>query len=201
MPEKGGHDSLRGEFESAALIDAACPGFCPRPIAWGTFALVQDLHFCVFTFYKLEEALPDIDFLCEQLSALHSHLSPNGKFGFHVTTYNGNLPQKNDWSDSWEMFFAAGLKHVLKLREERAGSCPELDALLPALFDKVIPRLLRPLETNGRKVAPVLVHGDLWRANTAAVKDSKGRGVIYNAASFYAHKECKSPGKGFNNES
>lgn len=201
MPGRDGHDSLRGEFESATLIDSASPGLCPNPIAWGTFKSLPDVHFCVFTFYQLEEALPDIDFLCEQLSVLHNHSSPNGKFGFHVTTYNGNLAQKNDWNDSWEMFFAAGLKHVLNLREERAGPCTELDQLLPGLFDKVIPRLLRPLETDGHKVTPVLVHGDLGRGNTAAVVDSKGRGVVFDAASFYAHRECKSSYRGFNQHS
>lgn len=191
MQGKNGNDSLKGEFESATLIDARCPGVCPNPIAWGTFKLVSDHHYCIFTFYDLQDHLPDIDYLCEQLSVLHSNLSPNGKFGFHVTTYNGNLPQKNDWCDSWEDFFTAGLKHVLSLREDRAGPCTELDELLPSLFEQVIPRLLHPLETDGRKIKPVLVHGDLWCGNTAAVKDSPGRGVVWNPASFYAHKECE----------
>lgn len=85
------------------------------------------------------------------------------------------------------------MKDVLRIREERAGPSSELEELLPALFEKVIPRLLQPLETGGRKVTPVLVHGNLWRGNVAAVKDSPGRGVIFDSASFFAHNECMFP--------
>jgi protein-ribulosamine 3-kinase len=31
--------------------------------------------------------------------------------------------------------------------------------LLPAFFEKVIPRLLRPLETGENSIKPVLIHG------------------------------------------
>jgi hypothetical protein len=62
--------------------------------------------------------------------------------------------------------------------------------LLPALFDKVIPRLLRPLESNGRKVEPSLVHGDLWYGN-AAVIDETGDPIVFDPSSFWAHNECK----------
>ena len=117
-------------------------------------------------------------------------MAPDGRFGFHCTTYNGNLPQDNTWSDSWEAFFENGLRHVLKVREERAGLSAELDALLPALFEKVIPRLLRPLESNDRKVQPSLVHGDLWCGNVA-VDSSTGYPIVFDPASFYAHNECK----------
>lgn len=85
------------------------------------------------------------------------------------------------------------MKDVLRIREERSGPSSALEELLPALFEKVIPRLLRPLETGGRKLAPVLVHGNLWRGNVAAVKDSPGRGVIFDSASFFAHNECIFP--------
>ncbi|KAI0895594.1 Fructosamine kinase-domain-containing protein [Annulohypoxylon nitens] len=41
------------------------------------------------------------------------------------------------------------------------------DGLLPPLFNRVIPRLLRPLESEGRIIQPSLVHGDLcfWAHN------------------------------------
>jgi fructosamine-3-kinase len=31
---------------------------------------------------------------------VHSE-SPTGKFGFHVNTYAGNLPQMVEWESSW----------------------------------------------------------------------------------------------------
>ncbi|KAL2151692.1 hypothetical protein VTH82DRAFT_6790 [Thermothelomyces myriococcoides] len=126
---------------------------------------------------------------CEKLARLHrTHTSPNGKFGFHCTTYNGDIPQDNSWTDTWEAFFANGLRHVLKLRDKRAGPDGRLNSLLPALFDKVIPRLLRPLETNGRRVKPVLIHGDLWFGN-CAVERGTGKVLVFDPAAFYGHNE------------
>ncbi|KAK1827409.1 hypothetical protein QBC39DRAFT_334173 [Podospora conica] len=70
------------------------------------------------------------------------------KFGLHCTTYIGDIPQDNTWSSSWEEFFARGLRRVLAVREDRAGPDAELESVLATLFDKVIPRLLRPLESD-----------------------------------------------------
>ena len=124
------------------------------------------------------------------MARLHSsHTSPEGKFGFHCTTYNGDLPQDNTWFDSWEVFFDNGLRHVLRVREERAGPNAELDELLPSLFDKVIPRLLRPLESDGRKIEPSLVHGDMWCGNVANVEGPE-EGIVFDPSSFWAHNEC-----------
>jgi protein-ribulosamine 3-kinase len=144
-------------------------------------------------FYDFAEGVLEPISFCEKLARLHSsHTSPEGKFGFHCVTYNGNLPQDNTWFDSWEAFFDNGLRHVLKVREERAGPNPELDTLLPPLFDKVIPRLLRPLESGGRKIQPSLVHGDLWCGNAGIINESTEEGIVYDPSSFWAHNECMS---------
>lgn len=112
-----------------------------------------------------------------------------------MVTYNVDLPQDNTWSPSWEAFFIQGLRHVLRLREERAGGSPclELDSLLPDMFDKVIPRLLRPLETGGIRIKPSLVHGDIWCENAAVAADNvdtAGKGLIFDPSSFWGHNEC-----------
>ncbi|VUC29167.1 unnamed protein product [Clonostachys rosea] len=185
-----GREALKGEFTATSAIHERVPGFCPKPIAWGTFANDADAHFYICKFYDFQgEDIPDPEDICEQLAILHNSESPNGKFGFECVTYNGNLPQDNTWFDNWEAFFAHGLRHVLNLREERGGTCAELDDLLPHLFDVVIPRLLRPLESDGRKVKPSLVHGDLWYGNTGITSDTKA--VVYDPASFWAHNECR----------
>ena len=113
-----------------------------------------------------------------------------GDFGFHVTTYNGSLPQENTWQNSWEKFFVRGLRHMFALNEEAGGGCEALENLKPGLFEKVIPRLLRPLETNGNTVTPVLVHGDLWCGN-ASVRQEDNAPIIFDPSSFWAHNECK----------
>ncbi|KAK4161153.1 Fructosamine/Ketosamine-3-kinase [Cladorrhinum sp. PSN259] len=185
-----GREALRGEFEGTSTIYAATPDFCPKPIAWGSLETQDDAHFYLCKFYELTEGVPEPASFCAKLARLHlTANSPEGKFGFHCTTYNGDLPQDNTWHDSWEEFFANGLRHVLNVREERAGPHEELDAALPDLFDKVIPRLLRPLETKGRKVTPTLVHGDLWCGNASIVDEETEEGIVYDPASFYAHNE------------
>jgi fructosamine-3-kinase len=182
---------VKGEYEATSAIYAIIPDFCPKPIAWGSLKDYQDAHFYLCEFYDFTEGVPKPNNFCKKLARLHwSHSSPDGKFGFHCTTYNGDLPQDNTWCDSWETFFANGLRHVLKIREERAGPNAGLDALLPALFEKVIPRLLRPPESNGRKIQPSLIHGDLWYGNTAIVAKT-GTPIIFDPASFWAHNECE----------
>ncbi|KAK4445762.1 Fructosamine/Ketosamine-3-kinase [Podospora aff. communis PSN243] len=185
-----GREALKGEFAATSAIYAITPDFCPKPIAWGSFQHTPDEHFYICKFYNFGEGVPEPVSFCEKLARLHSsHTSPEGKFGFHCTTYNGNLPQDNTWFDSWVKFFDNGLRHVLNLREERGGPSEELNSLLPALFGKVIPRLLRPLETGGRKVVPALVHGDLWCGNAGIIDEDTEEGIVYDPSSFWAHNE------------
>lgn len=53
------------------------------------------------------------------------------------------------------------MRHALDLEIERKGPSEELGVLSGALFERVIPRLLRPLENHSRTVNPSLIHGDL----------------------------------------
>ncbi|KAG5661055.1 hypothetical protein KAF25_002698 [Fusarium avenaceum] len=115
-------------------------------------------------------------------------VSPTGKFGFHITTYAGNLPQFVAWEDSWETFFAKSMRQALDLEVERKGPSEELEILSRALFEKVIPRLLRPLESGGRTVKPSLVHGDLWYANSGIDVDND-QPLVFDACCFFAHNE------------
>ena len=68
-----------------------------------------------------------------------------------------------------------------------------MDALLPDLFGKVIPRLLRPLESEGRTLTPALAHGDLWCGNTGVVDEVTGDAMVFDPACFWAHNECIPP--------
>ncbi|KAK8061558.1 hypothetical protein PG994_007924, partial [Apiospora phragmitis] len=187
-----GRESLRGDFESTAAIYAITPEFCPKPIALGTLQSDPDSHFYICKFYDLvEKELPAPKAFGSSLAKLHSsHTSPSGQFGFHVVTYNGDLPQDNTWSESWEAFLLNGFQHVLRIREQRGGKCSELDVLLPDFFEKGVPRLLRPLETNGNHIEPSLIHGDLWWCGNAAMVDEDTKeGIIYDPASFWSHNE------------
>lgn len=52
-------------------------------------------------------------------------------------------------------------------REERVRRAhdAELVQLKKTFFDKVLPRYLHPLESEGRSIHPCLLHGDLWPGN------------------------------------
>jgi fructosamine-3-kinase len=135
--------------------------------------------------------MPDPENFGALLSKLHQKsVSPTGQFGFHMTTYAGNLPQFVGWEDSWETFFAKTMRQALDLEIQRKGPSEELDVLSDALFQRVIPRLLRPLENEGRAVKPSLIHGDLWYANAGIDIDS-GQPLVFDACCFFAHNECE----------
>ncbi len=180
---------LRGEFESMRAIAKVVPTFVPTPIAWGTYAAHPSIHFFLCAFQDLSDDSLDIAKFCEKVAQMHlKSVSPTGQYGFHVTTHHGNLPQNNKWNDSWESFFAEGLKSMFELEEQTQGTSSAIEELRGPLFGKVIPRLLRPLETGGRKIKPSLIHGDLWYGNASTDLDLD-EPMVYDACSFYAHNE------------
>ena len=182
---------MKGEYESTLAIHNVQGDFTPKPVAQGSFQKLQDTHYYICKFYELAEELPEPSKFCANVAALHSKsLSPNGKFGFHVVTYNGDLPQDNGYTDTWEDFFTKGFNHMVGLNIERGGPWKEIESLQSDMVSKVIPRLLRPLEANGRSIQPSLVHGDLWCGNTA-VDIATDLPLIYDPSSFYAHNECE----------
>jgi len=102
----GAKDMAMGEFESAQAIYDVIPVFTPRPIAQGPYKSHPDKYFLLFEFRSMAGQQPSPDEFATNLAAMHQKsTSPNGKLGFHVTTYPGNLPQATDWEDSWEVFF------------------------------------------------------------------------------------------------
>jgi Fructosamine kinase len=66
----------------------------------------------------MTEELPEIETFTANVARLHhSSVSPNGKFGFPVTTYMGPLPQDNTWCDTWEEYFKRGMIRMLQLTD------------------------------------------------------------------------------------
>jgi fructosamine-3-kinase len=183
-------DMVVGEYESMNAIHNVLPGFVPKPVAWGTCEAKPNTHFLICEFREMTTDMPEPNKFAALLAGVHQKSqSPTGKFGFHVTTYAGNLPQYVGWEDSWQAFFTKSLRRALSLEMERKGPSEELDILIPVLFDKVIPRLLSPLESEGRKVKPSLVHGDLWYANSG-IDVATGQPLVFDACCFFAHNEC-----------
>lgn len=176
-----GRDMLSSEFESMKAIYHLAPDFAPKPIAWGTCESIPDTHFFISEFRDMLPDMPDLDKFAARLPTLHqTSKSPSGKFGFHFTTHAGNLPQYTGWEDSWETFFSKSMRQALDLEIQAKGYDPEFDTLIPTIFDKVIPRLLRPLGNGGRSLKPSLVHGDLWFANSG-IDCETGAPMVFDA--------------------
>lgn len=137
----------------------------------------------------MTEELPDINRFTANVARLHlNSVSPNGKYGFHTTTYMGPLPQDNTWCDTWEEFFIRGMKRMLLLEEKAQGYNEELKELTTKMYEKVIPRLLRPL-TVLNSIKPVLIHGDLWYGN-CCTDNATDQPIVFDACAFWAHNEC-----------
>lgn len=181
-----------GEYASMRALHKVVPDFVPEPIGYGSYASNPNIHFFISAFVNMEEGVPEIQAFVEKLAELHNNgIAPNGKYGFPVPTYKGNIPQYTDWHATWEEAFHHSMEWFVYAEEKAQGPDAEMPTLCHGLFAKVIPRLLRPLETGGRQIQPRLIHGDLWAGNAATCADTR-KPVIYDGACLYAHNECQS---------
>lgn len=181
---------VSSEYQAMSILYKVVPEMVAEPIGWGAYEEMEDTYFFVVRFHELTGDIPDVSDFPAMIAEMHKRgVSPDGKFGLDLITYGGNKPQYFPPSDTWEECFSQGMRSLLEQEEATHGPDDELTELKAALFDKIIPRLLRPLETEGRKLTPSLVHGDLWDGN-ASVDVNTGTPMIFDATVFYAHNEC-----------
>ena len=128
--------------------------------------------------------------LASSLANLHKQSqSPCGKFGFHIRTWHGAIDQAVDsYDESWAVIFARHLRHIMDTVEPKMSCFPGFKILCDLIMSVIVPRLLQPLQENGRYLKPSLVHGDCWDGNTA-LDFPDGRARIFDVCSFYAHNE------------
>lgn len=158
-----GRGMMRGEFASMRALHETAPDMAPKPITWGTYRTTEDVHFFLCAFHAMDAELCSLDTFPEMLAGLHRRgaARSNGKFGFPVTTYQGRLAQDMTWCDTWEESFSRNLDLYFEHELEAQGPDEELSMLRRVIMERVVPRLLRPMETGGRRVTPTLIHGDL----------------------------------------
>ena len=180
-----------GEYEGQRALHAIIPNNIPFPIAYGKFELDESKHFYIAEFHDMRESVPKPQQLVPVLKQLHGGpTSPMGKFGFPITTYKGYFPLQCSWCDSWEEFFSRQFRAELAWEAGIRGANPEIEELAKELFAKVIPRLLRPLQTGGRAIRPTLCHGDLWQGNVE-IDVGTHQPILYDSCAVYAHNECE----------
>ena len=107
-----------GEFESLKAMHAVVPTFIPIVYAWGPLKKGPG-YFLLAEFREVGQQPPDPPKLTMRLAELHKNSeSPTGKFGFHVTTCHGNLPQYVGWEESWTVMFSKILSRAMDLDQE-----------------------------------------------------------------------------------
>ena len=101
--------------------------------------------------------------LAAGLAYVHKEsVSPTEKFGFHIATCHAKIAQAVDtWEDSWCALYTSHLGHVMDLAMPIL-QWPEFDVVCKLTLEKVVPRLLLPLQSEGRVLKPCLIHGDCW---------------------------------------
>jgi fructosamine-3-kinase len=68
----------------------------------------------------------------------------------------------NTWESSWAEFFGKNrLQAILEEDRRTNGRDAEIEQLGKECVESVVPRLLGALESGGKSIKPVLVHGDL----------------------------------------
>ncbi|KAB5582351.1 Fructosamine kinase-domain-containing protein [Coniochaeta sp. 2T2.1] len=184
-------EMARGEFESSKALIQHIPETIVPPIAWGKYEEDQSKAFYLTHFRYLHEQLPTNSQLLSIIKKLHqSSASPTGKFGFHVTTFWGPPPMDNTWTDSWEEYYTRKFRSALEYGQIPHGRDEELCELGEEFIRKVIPRLLRPLQTGGRSIKPTLCHGDLYDANIQ-IDSATNQPVLFDPCCFYGHHEME----------
>jgi protein-ribulosamine 3-kinase len=190
--EEAGRQMMEGEFNAMSELYKTMPTFIPKPHSWGKYRVESpETYFFLSQFIDMEDRAPNADQLCSKLAKLHrSSVSPTGKFGFHITTCQGRIPQAVAWESSWVTFFTKLLQHVADLDFKTNGYWKDLDTLEKRIFSDVIPRLIGNLEKDGRSVKPCLIHADLWEGNTGTTYETKEI-YIFDSGAFYAHNEME----------
>jgi protein-ribulosamine 3-kinase len=127
----------------------------------------------------IDEGIPDKAFwerFARQLAALHAQRAAS--FGAPSSNYMGAVPQSNREHRDWSSFF-------LQERLLAVGRlCLQKGLLDGARFD-ALSRLERHLEPVFGRVAPALLHGDLWSGNFLCA--ASGEPVLIDPAVYYGH--------------
>ncbi len=115
--------------------------------------------------------------LAEQLAKQHSH-SEQAMYGYDWDNMLGRTHQPNGWQSNWSTFFSEQrLGWQLQLLLEQGFGFGKIDYLVEQARQRL----------HHHQPAPSLLHGDLWRGNTAFMAD--GTPVIYDPACYFGDRE------------
>lgn len=183
---------LEGEFNSMCELHKTAPKFVPKPYTWGKLNVSgPDTYYFLCDFIAMTNQTPDPDLFGTKLVQMHqASVSPTGMFGFHINTCQGSLAQQTSWNPSWVDYYVQLVRGAMRLNTEINGKWKDLEQCVDRLISHVVPKVLGPLEANGRAIKPCLIHGDLWDGNIGT--DSRtGEIYVFVASVHYAHNEME----------
>ncbi len=187
-----GLNMMKAAFESEKLVYSFIPEHTPKPVAYGSYHSQPDMHFYVAEYVEMDEEHPDPKAWAEVFVTLHKRSigkSPGGKFGFHIDTHLANIPQDNTWNSSWEKFWAQTFRSMCEKEEVARGPDDNLTRVKKVFQEFVIPRYLRPLESDGRIIYPTLLHNDGWPGNIKPRKGSPNNLCLFDSCAVWGHSE------------
>lgn len=184
---------MRGEFNSISLIHKHLPNLVPEPLGWGKFKRsidpTKDTYYFIETFLDMDLNDPDPPKVSDAIAQLHRSIpSPNGMWGFHVTTCDGKVPHTVTWTKTWKEFYVNLLLGTMKHGNDKNGVWPEFEQVTQHLIDEVVLRLLDNLTHNGEPIRPTFLHGDLWSGNIATLQEN-GEIILFDSGGFFGHNE------------
>ena len=142
-------------------------------------------------FVPIDHTLPNPVDLCARIAAMHQKsASPKeGKFGFPAPSYHGQVSQPVMWDSDWSRFFTRLLARLFEFDTQLHGPWNATnEAQFRKLIDRTVPRLLCPLQANGRTLKPCLVHGNL-SSDTMGINLETGHPILFGPSPLYAHNE------------
>ncbi len=181
---------FEGTFASESIFHSYIPKHVPKPHAWGQYKSDPSTWFYLGDFHEMLDDVPEVQSFVSIIAKVHEEsMGKSDRYGFEVPTHLAHLPNDNSWQNSWEAFFRQLIEQMLRFDDNAHGQDPDMETLREGLLNKVIPRLLRPLETGGRSIKPCLVHSDLWPGN--AMPDANtGEIIIFDSCAFWGHNEA-----------
>ncbi|KAK7430727.1 hypothetical protein QQZ08_002771 [Neonectria magnoliae] len=188
---------MKGTFEAEQALYTFVPGQVPKPIACGAYINDPSTNFYLCDFVEMNDDVPTTRGWASTVSALHLKSmgkSPTGQFGFYVTTHLANVPVNNTWQSTWEAFWKQQMESLFDREKQLHEPDEENESLKLAYLDSVIPRYLRPLESNGKSITPCLIHSDLWPGNIKP-KSSSNELCIFDACAYWGHNEGLFPSR------
>ena len=181
---------FEGTYEFERLFHEYLPEHVSKPYAWGEYESQPDMWFHLCDFHDMVDEVPEVDRFVSIVARLHTNSrGKEDRYGFNVPTHLANLPNDNRWQTSWETFFFQLMVRMFDLEVKGHAQDDELEQLKSNMLTKVIPRLLRPLETGGRSIKPCLIHSDLWPGNCMPDADTDEI-MIFDSCAFWGHNEA-----------